>query len=102
MLFQSNLRKQIRNLPKILNFVRIIHYYSKSFTGVLKAHSLLLARERSLKQAVDESVRVHEAFLKMKWGGGTSGLAGSGTGCADLKPFKDWDTDPRARFKTIR
>ena len=35
-LFQSNLRKQIRNLPKILNFVRIIHYYSKLFTGVLR------------------------------------------------------------------
>ena len=37
MLFQSNLRKQIRKLPKILKFVRIIHYYSKLFTGVLSA-----------------------------------------------------------------
>ena len=37
-LFQSNLRKQIRNLPKILNFVKIIHYYSKLFTGVLRLH----------------------------------------------------------------
>ena len=38
-LFQSNLRKQIRTLPKILNFVKIIHYnnnYSKLFTGVLR------------------------------------------------------------------
>ena len=34
-LFQSNLPKQIRNLPKILNFVKIIHYFSKLFTGVL-------------------------------------------------------------------
>ena len=34
-LFQSNLRKQIRQLQKILNFVKIIHYYSKLFTGVL-------------------------------------------------------------------
>ena len=34
-LFQSNFRKQIRNLPKILNFVKIIHYNSKLFTGVL-------------------------------------------------------------------
>ena len=34
-LFQSNLRKQIRKLPKILKFVRIIHYYSKLFSGVL-------------------------------------------------------------------
>ena len=34
-LFQSNLRTQIRNLPKILNSVKIIHCYSKLFTGVL-------------------------------------------------------------------
>ena len=34
-LFQSNLQKQIRNLPKNLNFVKIIHYYSKLFIGVL-------------------------------------------------------------------
>ena len=38
MLFQSNLRKQIRKLPKFLKFVRIIHYYSKLFTGVLNEH----------------------------------------------------------------
>ena len=38
-LFQSNLRKQIRNLPKLLNFVKIIHYYSKLFTGVLSTRS---------------------------------------------------------------
>ena len=35
LLFQSNLRKQIRKLPKFLKFVRIIHYYSTLFTGVL-------------------------------------------------------------------
>jgi len=29
------LRKQIRNLPKILNFVKIIHYFSKLFTSLL-------------------------------------------------------------------
>ena len=28
-------KKQIRNLPKILNFVKIIHYYSKLFTSLL-------------------------------------------------------------------
>ena len=28
-------KKKIRKLPKILKFVRIIHYYSKLFTGVL-------------------------------------------------------------------
>ena len=35
MLFQSKLRKQNRNLPKILNFVKIIHYFSKLFTSLL-------------------------------------------------------------------
>ena len=34
-LFQSNLRKQIRKLPKILQFVKIIHYYSELFTSLL-------------------------------------------------------------------
>jgi hypothetical protein len=43
-LFQSNLRKQIRNLPKILNFVKKIHYYSKLFTS-------LLTRERGAGRA---------------------------------------------------
>ena len=38
-LFQSNLLKQIRNLPKILNFVKIIHYHSKLFTGVLRGEA---------------------------------------------------------------
>ena len=37
-LFQSNLRKQIRNLPKILNFVKKIHYFSKLFTSLLRPH----------------------------------------------------------------
>ena len=35
-LFQSNLRKQIRKLPKILNLsVKIIHYYASLFICVL-------------------------------------------------------------------
>ena len=33
-LFQSNLRKQIRKLPKILKSVKIIHYYSMLFIRV--------------------------------------------------------------------
>ena len=41
LLFQSNLRKQIRNLPKIQNFVKIIHYFSKLFTGVLNAERMV-------------------------------------------------------------
>ena len=36
-LFQPNLRKQIRNLPKILTFVKKIHYYSKLFTSLLRS-----------------------------------------------------------------
>ena len=49
LLFQSNLRKQIRKLPKFLKFVRIIHYYSKLFTGVLRKHTppSELAREEA-------------------------------------------------------
>ena len=39
-LFQSNLRKQIRNLPKILNFVKKIHYYSELFTSLLSARAM--------------------------------------------------------------
>ena len=38
-LFQSNLRKQIRNLPKILNFVKKIHYYSELFTSLLNQNT---------------------------------------------------------------
>ena len=39
-LFQLNLRKQIRILPKILksDSVKIIHYYSLSFIRVLRHH----------------------------------------------------------------
>ena len=37
-LFQSNLRKQIRKLPKILKSVKIIHYYSLLFIRVLRRH----------------------------------------------------------------
>ena len=35
-LFQSNLRKQIRKLPKFLQFVKIIHYYSELFISLLR------------------------------------------------------------------
>jgi hypothetical protein len=34
-LFQSNLRKQIRNLPKILNFVKKFTIISELFTSLL-------------------------------------------------------------------
>ena len=51
-LFQSNLRKQIRNLPKILNFVKIIHYYSKLFTGVPRRAASSSARSGARWAAV--------------------------------------------------
>ena len=80
-LFQSNLRKQIRKLPKILQFVKIIHYYSELFTSLLR-------RERR----------------KRKPGGGTAarrvpraaGLAGSPERGFEflLQPARD-STDPR-------
>ena len=41
-LFQSNLRKQITNLPKILKFVKKIHSYSKLFTSLLNPDSTFL------------------------------------------------------------
>ena len=37
-LFQSNLRKRIRKLPKNLKFVKIIHYYLLLFIRVLTYH----------------------------------------------------------------
>ena len=57
-LFQSNLRKQIRKLPKFLKFVKNIQYYSISFIRVpslaedpqrlLQAADLLFAPRRPL------------------------------------------------------
>ena len=46
--FQSNLRKQIRNFPKILNFVKITRYHSKLFPGVLSMHRSAGGREAKL------------------------------------------------------
>ena len=40
-LLQSNLRKQIRKLPKILQFVKIIHYCCELFTSLLSAHRVV-------------------------------------------------------------
>ena len=37
-LFQPNLRKQIRNLPKILNFVKNSLFNSELFTSLLRPH----------------------------------------------------------------
>ena len=74
-LFQSNLRKQIRNLPKILNFVKIIHYYSKLFTGVLNDQRRLLREHEVPVQGARgaegerprERVRVAERLEERTW-----------------------------------
>ena len=60
-LFQSNLRKQIRNLPKILNFVKIIHYYSKLFTSLLRRRTRrLLPAPRLLPAGGAAARRAHD------------------------------------------
>jgi len=63
-----------------------------------QAFALLLAREKSNFAGAKESVDVWKHFLNMKWGGGPSGLAGSGTPSGLLKPFSGWDSDPRNRL----
>jgi pimeloyl-ACP methyl ester carboxylesterase len=68
-------------------------------TAMNQAYSLMVAREKSRKEGVQESIKIHQQMSKMTWGGGSTGLAGSGTGCPDLKAFKDWDADPKNRFK---
>jgi len=67
-------------------------------TAMNQAYVCLLAREKGLTFAVKEALAVHECVLGMKWGAGHSGLAGSGSGDIGLKPWKQWDTDPRNRL----
>ena len=71
-------------------------------TAMNQAYACLVARETQerspLAAAVRESCAVHEAVGKMKWGEGHSGLAGSGPGYIGLKPFKDWDVQPKSRL----
>ena len=67
-------------------------------TAMNQAYACLLARETGLAAAVRESCKVHEAVGRMAWGVGNSGLAGSGSGSTGLKPFKEWNTDPRSRL----
>ena len=76
-------------------------------TAMNQAYACLLARETAksgaspyanLDAAVRESCLVHEKVGKMGWGVGHAGLAGGGSGSVGLKPFKEWDTDPRNRL----
>ena len=65
-LFQSNLRKQIRNLPKILNLVKKIHYYSELFTSLLNVAAAVLlahvARALVAVGLVPASLAVHRVL----------------------------------------
>mmetsp|Transcript_9108 Transcript_9108/g.28215 ORF Transcript_9108/g.28215 Transcript_9108/m.28215 type:complete len:161 (+) Transcript_9108:3-485(+) len=70
-------------------------------TAMNQAFACLVAREARaspLEAAVRESCAVHDAVGRMRWGQGHSGLAGSGSGPIGLKPFKEWDTQPRSRL----
>ena len=67
-------------------------------TAMNQAFACLKAREIDLQAAVCESCTMHDAVGCMRWGAGHSGLAGSGSGAIGLKPFKEWDTDPRNRL----
>ena len=73
-LFQSNLRKQVRNLPKILNFVKKIHYFSKLFTSLptrrfwnLYPQTFKIGRFNSVYKvwrSLDPAGEVEEHFLE--------------------------------------
>jgi len=63
-LFQSNLRKQIRNLPKILNFVKKFHYFCELFTSLLNQNTSdgcrTMSREACVTQGARRIARVAE------------------------------------------
>ena len=63
-LLQSNLRKQIRKLPKILKLVKIIQYYSISFNRVLNAEVFHSRPHRGKKsEQYNESFRYRAALF---------------------------------------
>lgn len=70
-------------------------------TAMNQAFACLVAREANLQAAVRESCAVQESVVKMRWGMGHSGLAGSGKGSLGLKPFKEWDANPRSRLPIV-
>ena len=69
-LFQSNLRKQIKILPKILNFVKKIHYYSKLFTSLLIHDSRMkvMNADRNRQLSKDETSGLIIVFRAMNVG----------------------------------
>ena len=76
-LFQSNLRKQIRNLPKILKFVRIVHYYSKLFTGVLSITPIVAPRSESGRI---QTGKTENGVARLRRGENLAGHGGAGAG----------------------
>ena len=74
-LFQSNLRKQIRNLPKILNFVKKIHYYCELFTSLLGGNRRPRARAPPRLPAAGPHASA----------GAGAGTTGEGRLCSGLK-----------------
>eukprot|EP00420_Gonyaulax_spinifera_P030599 CAMPEP_0197872620 /NCGR_PEP_ID=MMETSP1439-20131203/2666_1 /TAXON_ID=66791 /ORGANISM="Gonyaulax spinifera, Strain CCMP409" /LENGTH=633 /DNA_ID=CAMNT_0043491623 /DNA_START=47 /DNA_END=1948 /DNA_ORIENTATION=+ len=52
-----------------------------------------------LKAAVKESITTYrEKMVNLKWGGGNTGLAGSGCGLKGLKPGNEWTAAPKTRL----
>ena len=75
-LFQSNLRKQIRILPKILNFVKKIHYFSELFTSLLRRRRPEPARRGAVRPHRDARLageRPHDVFQRAVTERGTRG-----------------------------
>ena len=70
--FQSNLRKQIRKLPKFLKFVKIIQFYSMLFNRVLNPGTMF----RLAYVSTSSSSRVSCFFCHWRPGGTT--CVGSG------------------------
>ena len=62
-LFQSNLRKQIRNLPKFVKFVKIIQYYLILFIRVLSGDAAAARRAHSRRRG-QERVGLRATRLK--------------------------------------
>ena len=61
--FQSNLRKQIRKLPKILKSVKIIQYYSILFIRVLSQETLSGGHRVALGRDAEDALRGLEVDL---------------------------------------
>lgn len=66
------------------------------FWGLNAVWSALLAREVSLKAAMEDVAKGHDLMSKMQWGDGR--LAGGGSGSSGVKAGTAWTADPRSRL----